>query len=93
MKILECVDVQIAKLGDTLGITERMEQFQFGPVLPPGSVFNDAAIVAVLIDLAVVSQEPIYRARKSPVRRSRACLVFCGVVNPAPLMMRSDQRG
>jgi hypothetical protein len=86
MKILKYINIQVGKLGDALCVTEPNQQSQLGPVLPKSSVFDNAAIVTVLIDLAVVSQEPIYCFHHSPVGCFRACLVLCGVSNPALLI-------
>jgi hypothetical protein len=92
MKIFEYIDIHVGQLGDALCITERKQQSQLGAVLAPGSVFDNAAIVAVLINLAVVSQEPIYCFRKSSVCCARARLAF-RVLNAALLIEPPNQRG
>lgn len=92
MKIFEDIDIHVGKLGDALRITERDQQSQLGPVLPPSSVFDNATKVAALINLAVVPQEPIYCFRNSPVCCARARLAF-RVINPALLIEPPNQRG
>jgi hypothetical protein len=93
-KILKEIDIHVGKLGDALGVTERNQQSQLGPVLPPGSVFDVAAAIgAVRIDLAVVSQKPVCRFRDGPSYPSRAVgVVTRRAFNPALLIDCVNER-
>ena len=82
-----------ASFLDALCITECNQQPQFGSVLPPSSVFDNTAIVSVLINLAVVSEESIHRFRNSLLCRSSARVVFRRALTPALLVELPNQCG
>jgi hypothetical protein len=86
-KIFEYIHGHVGELGNTLGFAELTEQAQLGPVLPPRGVFDGAAILAILVELTVISEELINSFRHSPLR-DRDAVISRG---PAPFIEFSNQ--
>jgi len=86
-KIFEYIHGHVGELGNTLGFAELTEQAQFGPVLPPRGVFDGAAILAILVELTVISEELINSFRHSPLRDRDAVISR----RPAPFIEFSNQ--